>query len=97
MAISLLITRGVGESHLAPLVKAWVRNVFQLEDSVTVMVTELQCMEPGCPPVETVVAIMDQPGRPKQYKLHKAMPEVTLADIEELRNTGFDSKHNSLR
>ena len=87
MAINLLIPRSGGNSHLAPVVKAWVKNVFQLDEFVTVMVTELECTEPGCPPLETVIAIMDQPGTPKQFKLHKRIAELTVADIEALRKT----------
>jgi hypothetical protein len=89
MAISILVPRSVGNSPLSPLIKEWVKSVFQLDESITVMVTELQCTEPGCPPLETVIAIMDRPGMPRQYKLHKAIAEVTLADIEGLREDRF--------
>ncbi len=62
-------------------VKEWVVEVFGLGADVTVMVTELRCTEPGCPPLETVIAILDRPGRPRQFKVHKAAAEVTFADV----------------
>ena len=62
-------------------VKEWVAEVFRLRGDVCVMVTELRCTEPGCPPLETVIAILDQPGHPRQFKIHKAIAEVTFADV----------------
>ncbi len=64
--------------------KQWVRETFELSDDVSVMVTELQCSEPGCPPLETVIAIMG--AEKKQHKLHKLLAEVTQADIAELKD-----------
>ncbi len=47
---------------------------------VTVMVTELRCTEPGCPALETVIAILDTPGQPRQHKLQKPLADVTISD-----------------
>ena len=47
------------------------------------MVTELACSEPGCPPVETVIALL-APGRQDQVKIHKGLADVTSADVEAL-------------
>ena len=38
-------------------VKQWVRELLVDGDAVTVMVGELECAEPGCPPRETVIAL----------------------------------------
>jgi hypothetical protein len=40
-------------------VKEWAAEVFRLGADVAVMVTELRCTEPCCPPLETVIAILD--------------------------------------
>jgi hypothetical protein len=37
------------------LIKDWARESLQLADEVIILVTELRCIEPGCPPLETVV------------------------------------------
>ena len=65
-------------------IKTWVAEVFGLDESTTVMVTELRCTEPGCPPLETVIALLDQSTR--QFKLHKSAGEVTRSDIERIAN-----------
>jgi hypothetical protein len=62
-------------------VKEWATEVFRLGSDASVMVTELRCTEPGCPPLETVIAILDRPGQPRQYKIHKAIADLTFADV----------------
>lgn len=68
----------------ASQVKRWVSESFALAEDIVVMVTELQCTEEGCPPLETVIAILDAPGQPRQFKLHKALAEVAASDIQNL-------------
>lgn len=70
-------------AHLAA-VKGWVAEALALPDDVTVMVTELRCTEPGCPPLETVVAVLRSGQPPAQRKLHKATAEITADDIRRL-------------
>ena len=65
-------------------VKSWVSQVFDLSEDVSVMITELQCTEEGCPPIETVIVIMETPGKSRQYKIHKPLAEVNQKDIVSL-------------
>lgn len=64
-------------------IKEWARQALRMTEDATVMVTELRCTEPGCPPLETVVAVLRSPGDSAQFKIHKAMEEVVYEDIEE--------------
>ncbi len=73
-------------------VKDWAAASFALAEDVTVMVTELRCTEEGCPPIETVIAILDTPGQPRQFKVYKPMAEVTAEDIAAVANG--TSKHH---
>ena len=77
-------TQKEGDPRQLVQVKSWVSQVFDLSEDVSVMVTQLQCTEEGCPPIETVIAIMDMPGTPRQYKIHKPLAEVKQADIVSL-------------
>lgn len=65
-------------------VKQWVREQFQLSEDAVVMVTELRCTEPGCPPLETVIAILSGPGSTRQRKMHKGVAEITREDIHSI-------------
>ena len=72
----------VSPQHLDALKNA-VRSRFGLEAETRVMLTELQCREPGCPPVETVIAILAA-GANRQWKIYKALREVAPEDIARL-------------
>lgn len=65
-------------------VKSWVQDQLSLPEDAVVMVTELRCTEPGCPPLETVIAVLNGPGSKRQYKLHKGVSDVTREDIAEI-------------
>ncbi len=77
----------------ADRIKDWTREVFHLNDETTVMVTELECREPGCPPVETVIALLKGPGNTQQYKIHKTVDQIGLSDVEGLVVNG-ESRHD---
>ena len=64
--------------------KSWVQQQLSLPDDAVVMVSELRCSEPGCPPLETVIAVLDGPGSKRQYKFHKGVGDVTRKDIAEM-------------
>ncbi|MBM4297467.1 MAG: hypothetical protein FJ143_06975 [Deltaproteobacteria bacterium] len=89
MAFEILQSRGSGNPAQTQRVKQWAIEIFELGEEVSVLVTELQCTEPGCPPLETVIAIMGV--EKKQYKLHKALADVTHADVAGLVNGGEHS------
>jgi hypothetical protein len=70
---------------MAGRIKEWVRRSFNLPSDAVVMVSELRCSEPGCPPLETVVAILNGPGNRQQAKLHLPLAEVTERDVAGLK------------
>ena len=88
--VDLFAARPVSTNH-ALSVKVWARQVFALPDSVPILVSELRCSEPDCPPVETVVAFMTKDAPPQQFKLHKPLPDVTEADIRALYADQFEA------
>lgn len=65
-------------------VRAWTRQHFNLGSDETIMVSELPCSEPNCPPVETHVVFWSQSGR-KQFKVFKPLAEVVADDLLGLR------------
>ncbi|MBT9317866.1 hypothetical protein [Leptothoe spongobia] len=65
--------------------KAWVYQTLSLDESSTpVSISQLTCTEPGCPPLETVIAVMTQP--PKTYKIHQPAVEIEKDDIVQALN-----------
>jgi hypothetical protein len=76
--------RSAGAAPSARRIKDWARELFALDESATVMVTELACSEPGCPPVETVIAVLRGPGDTRSYKVHRPAADVTREDVARL-------------
>jgi hypothetical protein len=62
-------------------VRAWTRERFKLADDVPIMVAEVACGLPGCPPLETVVAFWTADDRRHQFKLFKPVQEVGPDDL----------------
>ncbi len=56
-------------------VREWTRARFALADDETVMVSELACAVPGCPPIETHVVFWTALGR-HHFKIFKPLAEV---------------------
>ncbi|MDF5721417.1 MAG: hypothetical protein PUP91_13250 [Rhizonema sp. PD37] len=64
-------------------VKEWIYQALKIDESIPISLSQLQCTEPGCPPIETVIAVMRNPIQ--QYKVHKPIAEIEFTDISELR------------
>ncbi len=62
-------------------VKAWTRERFSLDEDVAIMVSEVACGLPGCPPLETIVAFWTAPDRCHQFKVFKRVAEVVEDDL----------------
>jgi nitrate reductase delta subunit len=69
--------------HTAALdrVRAWTRERFKLAEDATVMVAEIACGLPGCPPLETVVAFWTEGDTRHQFKVFKRVAEVVEDDL----------------
>jgi len=73
----------VDPEHLAA-VKAWAAELLFPGADAPVMVTQLACREPHCPPLETVIGLLERGRTTEHYRLHKAVGDVTRADVVAL-------------
>jgi hypothetical protein len=76
-------TRPRPDGEATARVKAWAAAALDPDEDRTIMVTELACSEPGCPPVETVIALLG-PGEPRRWKVHKPVADLTEDDVRDL-------------
>lgn len=79
-----LFGEGKKDRSLQGQIKEWVRARFTLPEDVTVLVTEIMCDQPGCAPVETIIAILRKDGTREQWKSARPMKEVKKEDIPHL-------------
>ena len=69
------------EHHAAvDRVREWTRARFQLPDEAAILVAEIACMLPGCPPLETVVAFWADERR-HHFKIFKPVADVVYDDL----------------
>jgi len=76
------VTRSPAQQAALARVRAWTRERFALADDVPLMVSELACTLPGCPPRETVVAFWTaQEDRRHHFKIFKPVADVVPDDL----------------
>ena len=62
-------------------VRVWTRERFKLGEALPVVVAEVACGLPGCPPLETAVAFWTEDGKRHQFKIFKPVREVVVDDL----------------
>jgi len=68
-------------------IQGWTRQRFKLDALAPVLVSEVACRIPGCPPLETVVAFWTANDSRHQFRLLKPLGDVRYDDIGWLFGT----------
>jgi nitrate reductase molybdenum cofactor assembly chaperone NarJ/NarW len=68
------------DSGASDRLRDWTRARFALADDETVMVSEVSCSVPGCPPIETHLVFWTTRGR-HHYKIFKPLADVIEDDL----------------
>ena len=76
-----VVNKGPDQRAAAERVERWTRARFTLPDDAAVMVSELNCAVPGCPPLETVVGFWEGGGKRHHYKVFKPITEIVEDDL----------------
>jgi nitrate reductase delta subunit len=77
----LSLRKSAAQLQALDQIRDWTRERFSLDADATLLVTEVACSQPGCPPLETVVAFWTEGDRRHQFKVFKPAGEVTPADL----------------
>jgi nitrate reductase molybdenum cofactor assembly chaperone NarJ/NarW len=72
--------KGSVDSAVLDRVHDWTRTRFTLGEDETVMVSEVACGVPGCPPIETHVVFWTEQGR-HHFKIFKPLVDVVENDL----------------
>ena len=62
-------------------VKVWTRETLALAEDDTVLVAEVACARPGCPPLETVVTFWTGRAERHWFKVFKPLADVVFDDL----------------
>jgi hypothetical protein len=74
------INKSSGHSAAIDRVREWTRERFALGEEAAILVAEIACMVPGCPPLETVIAFWSGERR-HHTKIFKPVAEVIDDDL----------------
>lgn len=75
-----LTRKSPGDAGTLDRVRDWARTRFALGADETVMVSEIACAVPGCPPIETHIVFWTAAGR-HHFKVFKPLGEVAEDDL----------------
>jgi nitrate reductase molybdenum cofactor assembly chaperone NarJ/NarW len=73
-------TKKVPDASALAQVRDWTRERFRLADDETIMVSEMACSAPGCPPIETHVVLWTAAGR-HHFKVFKPLADTAEDDL----------------
>jgi len=73
-------TKSLDRAAVVAHVRGWTKARFALTDDETLMVSELACSVPGCPPIETHVVFWTAAGR-HHFKIFKPLAQVSEDDL----------------
>jgi hypothetical protein len=79
MSIDLFPQKPAVTSAQLQQVKDWLYEVLQIDRHTVISLSQLQCQDAGCPPIQTAIAIMTTPHR--IIRIHKAIPDITYTDV----------------
>ena len=80
MALGFL-KKGADHGQALDRIAAQTRARFKLGDGAVVLVAELACTLPGCPPIDTVVMFWTAQGVRHRFKIFKPALQVTEEDL----------------
>ena len=83
-----------GHAAAAEQLREWTRERFALPEDAAIMVAEVTCAVPGCPPLETVIAFWTESDKRHHFKVFKPVDEVAVDDLPPawLKNALADSE-----
>ncbi len=64
-------------------IRGWVRTHLQLTPEDRVLVHEIRCDDPNCPPHGTVVAVIPASGQPSKYQIALPAAVIRPRDIQK--------------
>ncbi|HEX4205606.1 MAG TPA: hypothetical protein VHZ51_15710 [Ktedonobacteraceae bacterium] len=76
--------RPKADLRLVQQIKTWVTEALHVGEDTTLMVTEMRCTTPDCPPIKTVIALMETAQPIRQYKIHKPLADILQEDVAQL-------------
>lgn len=65
-------------------IKYWTRQNLDFPDDAPIVVKEVPCVKPGCPPIETAIIVFLKGEPPRLFKIQTSLNDVTFDHVYNL-------------
>ena len=65
-------------------IRYWMRQNFGFGKEVPIVVKEVPCVKPACPPIETAIVAILRNAPPRYFKIQRPINEVTFDNVYDL-------------
>ena len=65
-------------------IRYWMRQNFGYAKDVPIVIKEVPCARPGCPPIETAIIVLLKNEPPRYFKVPRPLDEVTFDHVYDL-------------
>jgi hypothetical protein len=65
-------------------IRYWVQTILEFPPDAPIVVKEVPCVKPGCPPVETAILVFLKNEPPRVFKILARINEVTFDHVYNL-------------
>ncbi len=64
-------------------IRNWVVTALGENTPVTLTISEIDCGDPACPGLETIILVMREGEATQAVKIRRPMDEITVTDVRE--------------
>jgi len=79
---------GRQELEISPLtldqIRYWMRQNFGFAKEIPIVVKEVPCVKPSCPPIETAIVAVLKNEPPRHFKIQRPINEITFDNVYDL-------------
>jgi hypothetical protein len=65
-------------------IRYWMRQNFGFAREVPIVVKEVPCVKPTCPPIETAIMAIVRNEPPRHFKIQRPINEITFDNVYDL-------------
>ncbi|CAN1536564.1 hypothetical protein MCEMSEM23_01593 [Rhabdaerophilaceae bacterium] len=64
-------------------IKTWVEGIVGQDPPLSLTISEIDCADPGCPGLETIILVMREGEATQAVKITKGMDVITEDDVRD--------------
>lgn len=65
-------------------IRYWMKQIFEFPGDAPIVVKEVPCMKPGCPPIETAIVVLLKHEPPRLFKIQQSLNDVGFDHVFNL-------------